>query len=421
METEDIPSTFLDMEDAGTSKTSQCDNTGKLLECNASESLSCATPNPFNPAATALMTSSARSMEYRSTSTNFMKKRTRQAAPEKQSRIDDPFASLSIPQLAEALHKMSQSMEMMSHEMALMRLEINNGNRERCCCNASPNTESVDLAVGTKSQQPLGKKAYAKYYPDFKDRESTPSTKKSSVQFAPTYLEVANQGNGRPVAVRASKPPAGMKKIMGHKKDTIVISTQVYSEEANRNMEISCIDELLAKTMTLPPPRMPQDIKATVFRINRVKPYREVASKEWRRILTSRNIKVFSLLRPHQTDIEVLVQEEDAQKMRDFILEIKRIPADPDPFLRRDGQQGPLTQEMLTVTLQQRLRMLRYETSGVGMRYLEKIVLDGIKKLSKESMRSQMQKELQELLTTRRWPLLSSLENHDTSSSELVL
>jgi hypothetical protein len=217
-----------------------------------------------------------------------------------------------------------------------------------------------------------------------------------------SYLAVARQGNEFPAIQSAYKTMAGQRKIVGNKRDHIQF---VAPKEAARESGIEEVNKELMKQMTLPPPKEPQVIEATTIRVERVMPRQKCPARDWRRVLKERNIKVFSILFPHPTTVEILIPTADEEMMKEFLGKIGRVATNPSPYIRRDGQQGELSQDIIRRSIESRIRMLEYETSGVGMRYLEKVIMEGITKVAAPEDKMNLTKKLEAAMTDRNWAL----------------
>lgn len=214
-----------------------------------------------------------------------------------------------------------------------------------------------------------------------------------------TYLEVLQQGNEQPVtethtSVTGKRHP----KIVGNKKDTV--SFEVIDLTAAPQSDIQP-NPALVQQLTLPHPQPPKHMKAIPIRINQVMPRTKCPAKQWRAALREKGIIPYSIFHPYSTAVEILIPEADAEKMRQFLTEIQRTQVDPDPFLRRDGQQIPLSQDSIYKTIEARLRMLHYESNIVGVRYLQQIVVKGLSLIEESSAKQQLEENFQAVQKAR--------------------
>lgn len=211
-----------------------------------------------------------------------------------------------------------------------------------------------------------------------------------------TWSQIVSQGNGQPTAPLTHRLAVGKiqsKKVVGNKKDSVTFSqVQVYTatETAPNNV--------LMKKLTLPEARPAKSIEAVPIRIEKTMPRDQCPAKEWRAALKEKNIKPFTILFPYRTSVEILVPKTDIEKMRDFLGEIKRSPVDANPFLRRDGQIGPLSQESIQRTIEQRITMLKFETSLVGAKYLQESIANGLTLLQNVDLKENLQRSLEKTL-----------------------
>lgn len=207
----------------------------------------------------------------------------------------------------------------------------------------------------------------------------------------PSYISAA-MGNGKPSMIQARKIVDGPKRIVGSPKDTIEFLAAPVA--MNSSMEDQVIDITLARSLMLPPPRDPKTIQTMPIRIERTQPRRLCKEKDWREKLREKGISPFSIMFPYPTTVEILIRSEDHSKMEAFLQSINVQSSNPDPFLRRDGKAEPLSEEILTNLLQQRIRMLSREHSGVGIRYLQNIISCGVQRLTNDLTKAAILKDL---------------------------
>lgn len=192
----------------------------------------------------------------------------------------------------------------------------------------------------------------------------------------PSYASVVlQQGNGRPT-VAIHNPAVGAKrKIVGSRQDSVKVvqpSSKIFEQkEVPEN-------NTLAKQMTLPERKEPRELKVLPIKIDRVMPRTKCPAKQWREVLRERNIRPFSIYFPHLTAVEILIAAEDEGKMHQLLAELQKTPVNADPYVRRDGKEDPLPDEVIQKIVEQRIQMLKYETGMTGIRYLQQIIERGI-------------------------------------------
>lgn len=228
-----------------------------------------------------------------------------------------------------------------------------------------------------------------------------------------SFADIVKQGNAHPAVRKPHTPTAGdarvvgtptvPRRIMGNKKDVVAFVPMVVEEMEMDNDDTT--NKQMMEKFSLPPQREPREIPTAVIRIEKVKPIFKCPPKEWRKVLRERGIKAYSIMYPYSTSVEILIPQADMEKMTVFLREIKRKPENPDPFIRRDGTTGNLSQETVMLSIQQRLRLLETETSGVGMRYLENVVQKGITLLTDSKKRENVRELLEKRIKQRRWNL----------------
>lgn len=219
-----------------------------------------------------------------------------------------------------------------------------------------------------------------------------------------TYAEIIKKGNIRPATETPSKPVVGSKRIMGSRKDTVVITTDSQTDQdENAVMEK---DEKLMKDLFLPPPREPQTLNTVVFKLDRVIPKQ---TKQWRECLKNQGIKTYSIFRPSATSVEILMSQAESQKMREFLAKVQAKSVHPDPFKVNNGQTQITDQQTIQAIIERRLRMMEQELSGAGMGYLQTVIEKGITLIPEKSIAKQMQDKLEEVLKQRKWGIMNVL------------
>lgn len=234
-----------------------------------------------------------------------------------------------------------------------------------------------------------------------------------------TWAHIVCQGNGQPTVATPHQPTVGKnqpKKMVGNKKDSITFS-QV-QPQPHMPVEVTP-NSLLMKQLTLPEARPARNIEAVPIRIEKTLPRNQCPAKEWRAALKAKDIKPYTILFPYRTAVEILIPKADVEKMQNFLGEIKRSPADVNPFLRRDGQPGPLSQESIQRTIEQRIAMLKFETSLVGVKYLQESIAQGLTSLQNIDTMERLQRNCEAILKEKRLqhPTQQQRSNVTTQSS----
>ena len=132
--------------------------------------------------------------------------------------------------------------------------------------------------------------------------------------------------------------------------------------------------------------------------IERVRPRKKGSAKQWRDLLKQKEIKVYSVFQPHPTAVELLIAKEDENKMSDFMKEIDRKPAELDPFIRRDGKNLPLEEFTKKSILKSLTRMLHFEQSLIGVKYLKEMIILKLQQVEDNEMKIEIKKELEDLI-----------------------
>ena len=188
---------------------------------------------------------------------------------------------------------------------------------------------------------------------------------------------------------------------MGNKKDEIIIEKSTEKKDTKMTSTEVQLNQELSTKLTLRDAPPPMKIGVTVVRIDRTKPRKVCPAREWRKVMKERNIKVYSLWFPHMTSVEMLIQSSDMERMNELLAEMKRVPVNPDAYKRWDGLKQPPSQESIERTIDQRLQMLQYETSGAGVKYLEQTIKDKIGMIEANKCKEEIMARLTSILVQR--------------------
>ena len=183
-----------------------------------------------------------------------------------------------------------------------------------------------------------------------------------------TYAKTAKSGNGRPATKTTHKEMAG-KRVVGNRKDTISFAPL---EKVPHSEEVTVMDQEVSQRLILPKAPPPKDIQAIAIRIERVQPRNKAPASEWRKQLAKDKITPFSVTFPYRTSLEIVLPKEQEVGMRKFLNKMDRVPENPDPYCRRDGKPGPLSDEIIQKVIEQRLRTMELERSVVGLHHFRK-------------------------------------------------
>lgn len=221
-----------------------------------------------------------------------------------------------------------------------------------------------------------------------------------------TYAEIVkrNQGNDKP-ATGPHRLVAGAQplKMVGHPQDKLALELPQL-ESNSEDSDITIHDPAMAKLLTLParpPPSSPKTIKATPIRISRTVPRVQCPASKWREALLSKNIKPITILWPHASSVEILILETDLPKMKEFLKEIGREIDNPNPYTRRDGRTEPLPQETIVRTIKNRIRMLHFERSIIGARYIQTTIEEGFALLEDATLQEELAADLQSVIRNK--------------------
>lgn len=308
----------------------------------------------------------------------------------------------TTPEVVSALQVMVEAIKSLSAEIAELRLAVG-----ACECKKNGNICFEPASQTAKATNAHAAAVYAAVSKPASRKQSTASIiEVPQPKKAASYAEVAaGMGNGPPALVDPRKAGVG-KKIMGSSKDRITFTkpqhTAMETTDSNTNPD-------LVKAMTLPPPRQPQDVSATVYYLEKCKPRESCPTGMWRKILKERNIQVYSILRPYATTVELLVNPEHIERMKKLLVEIQKTPGDSRAYIRRDGKAGPLGQDVIKRMIERRINMLEWETSGVGIRYLEGIILEGIQMVEDALEKYRLSKMLKDMMEHKKWSLTPGL------------
>lgn len=304
--------------------------------------------------------------------------------------IDTMVNALESVQTSE---EVVQALKMMGETIKALAEEVKELQKitGQCKCRQEPTVHFLSTNTESKRQFP------------------TPDKSRTTTDIPPprlrpeTYAQVVTKrGNDRPAAATPRRAVVGPGRIVGSARDKVEFAQpDVMTAEDS----VTLVNPGLAKQLALPPPREPQSLEATVYCIEKVQPRDKCTSGEWRKILKERSIQVYSVLRPYRTTVELLVRKEDAGRMKAFLAEISKTPADPNPYLRRDGQPGPLDGDVTKRLVERRISMLQWETSGVGIRYLEGVIMLGIRKITPTPEKEKLLQALKDTMAEKRWSL----------------
>jgi myosin heavy subunit len=150
----------------------------------------------------------------------------------------------------------------------------------------------------------------------------------------------------------------------------------------------------------------------------------------WRKILRdSRVTHPFSILYPARNVTEIVFPAQDLQNMEKYLTFYQQKFSTPTPYKRMDGKQEPLTSATILNIARRRLRMLRRETRGPTIRYLETHIYNS-KELLDPSDFQTLQAEVLDTFREMNWkptitlwniPKPPSENNPESSTSPLVL
>ena len=191
--------------------------------------------------------------------------------------------------------------------------------------------------------------------------------------------------------------PRSWSNIVRNKKDTVVIEKVAEMEVK----ELSEVNITSSKLLTNPPPQPPKTQNITAVRVENVKSRKLASAKIWREELKKNSINPVSILFPRLTTVEILVNTEEKDSLINFIHSLKKTPANPNPFARKDGKLEPLPSEIILKTALHRIEMMRFETSIAGLQYLKDTTMESIP-LMNNSDATTMRLQMQEVLNMKR-------------------
>lgn len=188
------------------------------------------------------------------------------------------------------------------------------------------------------------------------------------------------------------------KPIIGYRKDQIQIIENP-TDLVETDLSMDSMENLPTEFCQRTPP-VPQTHEVTVLRFNNTPPRHLKSAMQWReKVFLAHNIKTHSILHPTMTSLEVVANKEDHNKILALMKNLKYTAVDVNPYLRRDGRAEPLDDEILRKTCLQRIRMLQYERSIVGIRWLMTTITKGLtllRPLSQSAVQNTLQTVLKE-------------------------
>lgn len=168
------------------------------------------------------------------------------------------------------------------------------------------------------------------------------------------------------------------KRIIGNRKDTVkIIVTEETALDAEP-VELLSAEEIKKLTRE---PRVPQTIEVASFRFTNMPTRKHMTAKDWRNKLQEHQIAVNTVLFPSWGTIEIVAPKSEETKIQRFFKSINRVSEDTQfPYLIRNTLTEEKKTESLIYQIRNRIQMMGFERSIVGLRYLEQTAVAGISK-----------------------------------------
>lgn len=287
----------------------------------------------------------------------------------------------------------------------LMLIEDNNAKKvlQEMLKQIEANTAVLNSIAAMLTAQKATQEKQHNHRDEEKEGVTMPRRMPSRIATLATQRSAANQGNDKATSRPPTYAQVAKTRMIGGRKDSIEIR---HSKEQNvvgqqETEELADQETRDQYTSSLPPQKPPQHHHVTPLRFDRMKSRKEMPAGKWRTMLKTHSINPVTILFPRLHTIELLVHTEEEQKARKLFSRFQRQPEDPDPFARRDGRPEPLSTETVMIMMQQRIQMIQYERSTIGVRYLEKTLMERANKLPQRE-RETILKELQQVLRKKR-------------------